>query len=93
MFNQSKLFLAIVGFAAATGAAHAKDTLKIGIIESISGPAAAYGENHRMGTRLAVDLINQAGGFNGKPIEIVAEDDRSDPAAGINAAKKLLTQQ
>lgn len=93
MFNKSKLCLAIVGFAAATGAAHAKDTLKIGIIESISGPAAAYGENHRMGTQLAVDLINQAGGFNGKPIEFVAEDDRSDPAAGINAAKKLLTQQ
>lgn len=93
MLNKSKLFLGIIGLAAVAGAAQAEDSLKIGIIESISGPAAAYGENHRKGTRLAVEQINAAGGFNGKAIEVVAEDDRSDPAAGINAAKKLLTQQ
>lgn len=93
MFNKSKLFCAIFGFAVVTGTAGAADTLKIGIIESISGAAAAYGENHRKGTRLAIEEINSAGGFNGKPIEFQAEDDRSDPAAGINAAKKLIAQQ
>lgn len=93
MFNKTKLFCAVFGFAAVTGAASAADTLKIGIIESISGAAAAYGDNHRKGTRLALEEINKAGGFNGQPIEFHAEDDRSDPAAGINAAKKLITQQ
>lgn len=93
MLRNTKLFCAIIGFAAATGVAHADKPLKIGLIESISGPAAAYGDNHRKGSRLAIEEINTAGGFNGKPIEFVAEDDRSDPAAGINAAKKLITQQ
>ena len=93
MLIKSKLFQLAVCFAATMGAVQAQTPLKIGIIESISGPAAAYGENHRKGTRLAVDEINQAGGFNGVPIVIHAEDDRSDPAAGINAAKKLITQQ
>ena len=92
MLDKSKLFYAMLGLTFATGAANA-DALKIGIIESISGPAAAYGDNHRKGTRLAIEEINKAGGFNGEPIEVHAEDDRSDPAAGINAAKKLIAQQ
>lgn len=93
MLNKSKMFCAVLGFTALTGLAHAEVPLKIGLIESISGPAAAYGDNHRRGTRLAIEEINNAGGVNGKLIEFHAEDDRSDPAAGINAAKKLITQQ
>jgi branched-chain amino acid transport system substrate-binding protein len=59
----------------------------------MSGPAAAYGEAHHNGTQLALDEINKAGGFNGQPIEVFTEDDRSDPAAGINAAKKMIAQR
>ena len=95
MFTKSRLFCAVLGAAAVMGAgvAQADDAMKIGFIEAITGPAAAYGDNHRKGTRLAIDEINAAGGVNGKPIEIVAEDDRSDPVAGINAAKKLITRE
>jgi branched-chain amino acid transport system substrate-binding protein len=75
-------------FAAASG-----EPLKIGIIESFSGAAAAYGEEHHRGTQLALEEINQAGGFNGQPVQAFVEDDRSDPAAGINAAKKLIGQR
>lgn len=67
--------------------------LKLGIIESLTGPASAYGEAHNKGTRLAVEMINKQGGVNGKPIEVFAEDDKSDPATGINSAKKLLSQK
>ncbi len=85
------LCAAVLGMPA--GAAWSKDTLSIGIIESISGPAAAYGEAHHTATQLALEEINKAGGFNGQPVEFHAEDDRSDPAAGINAAKKLIAQR
>ena len=67
--------------------------LRLGIIESITGAAASYGDAHNKGTRLAIDEINKAGGVNGLPIEVHAEDDKSDPATGINAAKKLITQR
>lgn len=67
--------------------------LRIGIIESVTGPAASYGDAHNKGTRLAVEEINKAGGFNGVPLEVHGEDDKSDPATSINAAKKLITQR
>lgn len=93
MFHKSKIFCAALGFTVLTSVAYADAPFKIGLIESISGPAAAYGDKHRKGTRLAIEEINNAGGVNGQLIEIHAEDDRSDPAAGINAAKKLIAQQ
>ncbi|MBV6272672.1 ABC transporter substrate-binding protein [Alcaligenaceae bacterium CGII-47] len=93
---KSKIYgvaLCVAAFGMSSGSALAADALSIGIVESISGPAAAYGDAHHKGTQLAFEEINKAGGFNGKPIEFHVEDDRSDPAAGINAAKKLITQR
>ncbi|CAM3774805.1 amino acid/amide ABC transporter substrate-binding protein (HAAT family) [Kerstersia gyiorum] len=75
------------------GADSSPQAMRLGFIESITGPGAAYGEAHYKGTRLAIDLINAEGGVNGQAIEIFAEDDKSDPTAGINAAKKLISQR
>ncbi|AHV94584.1 ABC transporter substrate-binding protein [Bordetella holmesii] len=90
----AKKCLGVFATLAMVGSAVAADTpLRLGFIESITGPGAAYGEAHFKGTRLAVDMINADGGVNGKPIEIFAEDDKSDPTVGINSAKKLITQR
>lgn len=76
------------------GAVVAKgEPLRIGIIGSTTGPAASYGEAHSRGTLLAIEELNKQGGFNGQPIEAFPEDDKSDPATGINAAKKLIAQR
>lgn len=69
------------------------DELVIGFIESITGPAASYGEEHTQGTQLAIEEINKNGGYNGKPVVAVREDDKSDPASSITSAKKLITQK
>ena len=37
----------------------------------------------------AVDMFNQAGGLNGRPIELYLEDDQSNPTAATTAATKL----
>jgi branched-chain amino acid transport system substrate-binding protein len=82
-----------LGLLGMTHNAMSAEPLRIGIIESLTGAAAAYGTSHNRGTRLAIEEINKAGGFQGKPIEVFDEDDKSDPSAGINAAKKLITQR
>lgn len=89
----STLVALILASGVSTVQANGTAPLRVGFIESITGPGAAYGEAHNRGTRLAVELINTDGGLNGKPIEIFAEDDKSDPTVGINAAKKLITQR
>ncbi len=67
--------------------------LRIGFIESITGPAASYGEEHTQGTQLAIEEINKNGGFNGQPVVAIREDDKSDPASSITSAKKLIIQE
>lgn len=72
------------------GSTLAQEVIKIGNIASLTGPIASYGESHRRGVKLAVDRINEEGGILGKQIELINEDDQSDPVIGANAALKLI---
>lgn len=67
------------------------ETIRIGAIDPLTGPFAAYGEPVRNGMLLAVDEINAGGGINGKKIELLIEDDGGDPKASVNAFTKLAT--
>ena len=58
----SSLFLA----ALTTGTALAADTIKIGLLEDISGDLALIGKPKLNGSQLAVEEINKAGGILGK---------------------------
>jgi branched-chain amino acid transport system substrate-binding protein len=64
--------------------------LKLGVVVSLSGEAASYGQNILAGATLAVNEFNQAGGLSGKKVEIDAQDDKCDPSESLNATKKLL---
>lgn len=69
------------------------DTVKIGVAQPLTGEIAALGQDLNNGVKLAVDELNKAGfKLNGKPVtlEIVAMDDRSDPATGKEIAQKLV---
>lgn len=57
---------------------------------SITGGLRSYGESSMMGVRLAVDEMNAAGGVNGGKVTLAVGDDRTQPQAGIEAAKKLI---
>jgi branched-chain amino acid transport system substrate-binding protein len=63
--------------------------IKIGVTVPLSGEAASYGESARAGALLAQKEINDAGGVNGRPIELVFEDDKCTPA-GVSAIQKLI---
>jgi hypothetical protein len=61
------------------GAAQAQDSIKIGVNEPLTGPFAASGTYVTNGARIAADEINAKGGVLGKKIELVIEDNKSNP--------------
>lgn len=69
------------------------DTIKIGMIASLSGPEKPWGEESVNGARLLIDEINEAGGINGKKIELIVEDTAGEPATGKSATEKLIGER
>lgn len=69
-----------------------KETIKIGILGSLTGPAAIWGAGNLAGSVLAFEEANAAGGINGRKLEWVVEDDETSPPKAIAAFKKLTGQ-
>lgn len=69
------------------------DVIKVGMNLELSGGVASYGSGVAAGAELAIDEINEAGGIDGKQIEKVKIDNKSDAAEATAAAIKLATQE
>lgn len=74
------------------GSAAAADTLKIGVVNEITGPQAEGGLFTVNGLKLAVDEINQGGGVLGKPLELRIEDNASTNPGTVLAFSKLVSE-
>ena len=72
------------------GNAAAPATFKIGVITSLTGPAAAFGQAHKNGYAVALEELNAKGGINGTPIELVYYDDQSRPDQAVQGVAKLV---
>ena len=66
--------------------------LKIGFNFEKTGEVAAYGSAEQKGAQLAVDEINAAGGIDGKQIEVVDKDNKSETAEAATVTTNLVTQ-
>jgi len=77
---------------AASVLVEAQAPVKIGVIQPLSGPVAASGNYVRMGAEIARDWINAKGGVNGRKLELVIEDNKSDPKEAASAAEKLIVR-
>lgn len=66
------------------------DTVKIGVIGHFSGDYASYGIPMKNAIELAVKEVNDAGGINGKQIELVVEDDATDSIKASSGINKLI---
>jgi branched-chain amino acid transport system substrate-binding protein len=76
---------------AGSGSDDAK-TFRIGVITSLTGTQAAFGQAHKHGYTIAVADLNAKGGVLGKPIEIVFYDDQSKPDQAVQGVAKLVDQ-
>lgn len=72
---------------AATG-----EPIKIGAIVSLTGTYAGLGDPEKKTIEMEVKRINEAGGINGRPVEVIFEDDGTDEAKAVAAASKLIEQ-
>ncbi|EHE93803.1 Leucine-, isoleucine-, valine-, threonine-, and alanine-binding protein [Streptococcus thermophilus CNCM I-1630] len=68
------------------------DTIKIGVNMELTGAVAAYGKSEQNGIKLAVDEINKAGGVDGKKIELVTKDNKSENAEASTSSTNLAIQ-
>ncbi|GAC1445966.1 MAG: ABC transporter substrate-binding protein [Pyrinomonadaceae bacterium] len=68
------------------------DTIKIGVITSLTGSQAAFGEAHKNGYQLALDQINAKGGVLGKKLALDFYDDQSKPDQAVQGVSKLVDQ-
>jgi len=70
----------------------AQSPVKIGVIQPLSGAVAASGNYIRMGAEISRDWINAKGGVNGRKVELLIEDNKSDPKEAASAAEKLIVR-
>ena len=90
--------LAVGGAAAAlplwatTGLAQDAGPIKIGFQKHATGIGASYGRWYDQTSTAAVAAINAGGGINGRKVEMITEDDATDPARGAEVVEKFATQ-
>ena len=99
MKRVSKVLTALVlgtvlaGLAAGCGGGEKKaDTIKVGANLEMTGGSASYGISSKNAIELAFKEINEKGGINGKQLELVVADNKSEAAEATNAMQKLVSQ-
>jgi branched-chain amino acid transport system substrate-binding protein len=85
-----------VAMSGAACVAHAQETMKIGVIASLSGGGTAWGLGLQRGVQIAIDQLNDAGGIKlaGKTykLELIAYDDQYNAAQAKTAADRLVNR-
>ncbi|MDQ3472453.1 MAG: ABC transporter substrate-binding protein [Acidobacteriota bacterium] len=68
------------------------DKVRIGVFMSLTGDTANFGISSTNGIKMAADEVNATGGINGKQIELLVQDDRSDASEAATIVTKFVTQ-
>ena len=87
-----KTALVALGAMLLAGPAAAQDTIKIGVTQPLTGAFAASGNYVTQGAKIAEEEINKAGGVLGKKIELIVEDNKSNPTEAVATAEKLIVK-
>jgi branched-chain amino acid transport system substrate-binding protein len=94
-FFQGFILVAITLLCVSTFFSHAlAKEIKVGVIFDYTGPYAAGGsEPGAIGTKIAIDMINEKGGVEGHKINAIYADAQSKVEVAINEAERLLNQE
>src|SRR3977135_1429607 len=74
------------------GTAAAQDVIRIGVTQPLTGAFAASGNYVTQGAKIAEDSINASGGVLGRKIQLVIEDNKSNPTEAVATAEKLIAK-
>lgn len=92
LFAVAALIASLLGAGCRGRGGEATLPIKLGMAVSLTGGAAAYGTHMKNGAQMVADEINAAGGVAGRKIELVVEDEGSDPSKATTAVMRLITQ-
>ncbi len=67
--------------------------VRVGFICPFTGGSQDFGNSARLGAELAVKEINEVGGYLGRPIELVARDDKANPDDGRKISEELVLKE
>ena len=87
-----KILFILMAFCLLTGAAHAQDTIKIGLMAPLTGSFASEGAEMKQVLELLAADLNARGGLLGKKVELITDDDGSDARTAALAAQRLTTK-
>jgi branched-chain amino acid transport system substrate-binding protein len=85
--------LALTAFAVASPSpirALSEGSVKIGMVEPLTGAYAKLAESEVEGARLAVEEVNRKGGILGRPAQLLIEDSANEPAVGMAKTRQLI---
>ena len=68
----------------------ADEALKVGLITPLTGSVSTFGISVRNAVVMGVEQINEAGGINGRPIELIIYDDKGDATEAANSVRRLI---
>lgn len=88
----SLAFLAATAFCAPAAAQNAAP-VRIGLIFPLTGGSGDMGNSARIGAQVAVDEINQVGGYLGRKLELVIRDDKATPDEGLKHTEELVLKE
>lgn len=92
LFIILSIFWLVVGCSAQEDSASVSgDTWKVGALYPLSGNLAVLGNEALTGAEIAIELVNEEGGFNGKKFELL-KTDVTDPQTATTEARRLVTQ-
>jgi branched-chain amino acid transport system substrate-binding protein len=72
------------------GVAQDGGPIRIGVLIPLTGSTSQFGASMGKAAQLAVEEINAQSGVKGHKLEIIVEDDQSNPEAAVRAARKLI---
>ena len=81
------------GAPAATAATAEKTNIKIGLIFPLTGGSADMGNSARIGAQVAVNEINEVGGYLGRKLQLVIRDDEANNDVGLKHAEELVLKE
>jgi branched-chain amino acid transport system substrate-binding protein len=90
VMKKSLFALGLLGGAAFIPAAHAEDTIKIGLLATLEGPFTVLGQDGVRGAEMAFNEFHYTAG--GKKLEVIKGSSDASPDSAVKAARKLVEQ-
>jgi branched-chain amino acid transport system substrate-binding protein len=85
--------LTIMIIAVFVAPAPAADTIKVGAILAVTGPASFLGAPEARTLEMLTEELNAKGGINGKKIQLIIKDSGASPEKAISFAKQLIEEE